>query len=80
MFLTCGIKYSRPQIVFTSYIKKRDVIDNQRKEFSKILSKILNANEPIIYVDETTFNTWTRRAKTWQKPSQPVEVYLNPKR
>ena len=78
--MTCGIKYSRPQIVFTSYIKKRDVIDNQRKEFSKILSKILNANEPIIYVDETTFNTWTRRTKTWQKPSQPVDVYLNPKR
>ena len=78
--MTCGIKYSRPQIVFTSYIKKRAVIDNQRKEFSKILSKILNANEPIIYVDETTFNTWTRRTKTWQKPSQPVDVYLNPKR
>ena len=78
--MTCGIKYSRPQIVFTSFIKKRAVIDNQRIEFSKILSKILNANEPIIYVDETTFNTWTRRTKTWQKPSQPVEVYLNPKR
>jgi hypothetical protein len=35
---------------------------------------------PIIYVDETTFNTWLRPATVWQFANEVMEIPLNPKR
>ena len=35
---------------------------------------------PIIYMDETSVNTWIRKQKTWQRRDEPVQVTINPKR
>jgi len=30
----------------------------KRQVFAKLLATLIDANKPLIYVDETTFNTW----------------------
>jgi hypothetical protein len=40
----------------------------------------MREKKPIIYVDETTFNTWMRPAKVWQFENQAMELPINPKR
>ena len=39
----------------------------KRGVFAKLLASLVFANKPLIYVDETTFNTWMLKKKSWSK-------------
>jgi hypothetical protein len=40
----------------------------------------MEQNAPIIYLDESSFNSWCTANKVWQKRDSPVEVVINPQR
>lgn len=47
-----------------------------RFEFAMQLTEIAYKRrpEPLIYIDETTFNTWQRNSKSWMYPETPVKL------
>ncbi len=79
-FKKFGLSYSKPQTVYLSYLKKRQQIQNERISFAETLKRLIDANEPIIYLDESSFNNWSRASKVWQYRDQPVESAINPAR
>lgn len=79
-FKKLGLSYSRPQTVYLSYLKKRDQVQHERQQFARRLKELIDNNEPIIYLDESSFNTWHRASKVWQFGDSPVEIAVNPKR
>ena len=34
----------------------------------------------VIYFDESSFNMWIRKRKTWQHPDEPVRLLINKER
>ena len=50
---------------YRRYINQKDNIDDKRKAFAKLLGNLIRAKKPIIYVDETTFNSWSLKKKSW---------------
>ena len=57
-----------------------DKLTKNREEFAFRLANFIVDGVPLIYVDETTFNTWLRKSHSWQRRIQKVFIRLNPKR
>ena len=69
-----GIFYRKPKLV--DFRLKRDAvrIGRERIVFAERLQKLIAEKKEIVYVDETTFHTWMRKARVWQKRKNPIEL------
>ena len=74
------ITFGKPNKVYTSALMKSDSLALERRSYAAELANVLKNKLPIIYVDETTFNTWLRPSKVWQIADDVMEIPLNPKR
>ena len=59
---------------------KCELLALERRSYAAELANVMKDKLPIIYVDETTFNTWLRPSKVWQAADEYMEIPLNPKR
>ena len=53
-----GVTWTKPETVSANFVKKAKRVGEERKEFAFKLTQIIDADEPIVYADETSFNTW----------------------
>ena len=53
-----GIRYRNGKAVYRSEAAKSVTIMRRRQVFSKLLATLISTHKPIIYCDETTFNSW----------------------
>ena len=51
-----------------------------REVFAKLIANLIELRRPIIYADETTYNTWQRKAKSWSTRESPNIHARNNKR
>jgi hypothetical protein len=66
--------------VYRQEMARTGELVEKRQVFAKLLATLVDANKPLIYVDETTFNTWQMKAKSWSKRDQPLYHARNSKR
>ena len=67
-------------MVYLNFQKNRQSIVAQRKGFARQLTALVDSGQPVIFLDETSFNSWAHYSKVWQSVLRPVEVVINPKR
>ena len=67
-------------MVYSQALLDVNGLAQQRRDFARLLGELINDGVPIVYIDETTFNTWLRKTHSWQRPLQKVHIKLNPKR
>jgi hypothetical protein len=53
-----NIKLRTGKAVYRAEMRRTAEIVNKRKIFAAILATLVHLGRPLIYVDETTFNTW----------------------
>ena len=71
-----GVKYRAAKTVFKQALEMRKDLDIDRSLFVDIISTIIVKNQPLIYVDETTFNSQIMQTKSW---ATRLEPNLHPK-
>ena len=49
--------------------------DYRKKYAQEILKPILEANDPIIYVDESTFDLWDTKHCSWMNKNKKIFIY-----
>ena len=60
-----GIKFRTAKKNYMIAIARRPQLIPVRKEFAQLLGNIIEKELPLIYVDETTFNTQTCQRRSW---------------
>ena len=58
----------------------RAALDAKRRDFAVLLGNILLQKKPLIYIDETAFQTWSTKQKSWSVRDKPNEHALNTQR
>ena len=77
-----GIRYIRAA---KEYHRKEVIAlgssNEPQKEFARKLAKLRKDKAKyVIYIDETSFNSWEVPKKTWACPSKPISIRLNKRR
>ena len=67
-------------MVYAQSLLDMNGLAQKRREFARQLAELIIDDTPIVYVDETTFNTWLRKTHSWQRPLEKVTIKLNPRR
>ena len=49
-------------------------VGRERVAFAERLQQLIAEKKEIVYLDETTFHTWMRKARVWQKRRSPIEL------
>lgn len=61
-----NVRYQSGKQCYKAAITRRPELEARRLQMAKVLAKLVTLNRPIIYVDETTFNTHcTPLPKSW---------------
>ena len=64
-----GIRFVRPQSAYQSEFRKdQQLLLQERLDFAQRLDLIIRERGPLIYVDQTTFNTWLHTSRSWMRP------------
>jgi hypothetical protein len=50
------------------------------RDFALEISPLIASEKAVVYFDESSFNMWMRKNKTWMRPDDPVPVILNKNR
>ena len=61
-YLRHGIQYGKAKQVYQS---KHTDLDDRRHKYALLLGEIIMKGKKIVYLDETTFNTWLRKTHSW---------------
>ena len=72
-----GIKRRKPNTVYLRAMRQQKKLDEERLAFAHKLGEILLAKASIIYVDETTVNSFMRLSRTYSYYDWPVSQTLN---
>lgn len=75
-----GVKYRTGKAVYRSETQRSDEVLRNRKVFAKLIGNLIVLRRPLIYVDETTYNTWQMKAKSWSSSESPNLHARNNKR
>ena len=59
------IKYRAAKQVYRYSITNAARLERQRKEFAEVLGNLITRRSPLIYMDETTFTSWSIKKKSW---------------
>ena len=57
-FIANRVTFTKPQRIYRKAENLRTLLRYKRQVFAVQLCQVLSSGEDIIYVDETTFNTW----------------------
>ena len=63
-----GLRYVTGRTVYRAAVTHSARLDRARVRFGTFLGNVLAAKKPLVYQDETTFNTWQLKAKSWALP------------
>ena len=66
--------------MYRSALQRRAGLERERTAYAQVLASVLARKKPVIYMDETTMNTFCRKNKSWGYGDQPIEVVINAKR
>jgi hypothetical protein len=61
-----GISYTKPEMFYGSELGRELQLKQEREAFALRLGKIIVSGQPLIYIDETSFNSWVKQKKVWQ--------------
>lgn len=61
-------------------MQRSNQIKLERQKFAKIIANLISRRKPLIYVDETTFNSWSIKDKSWSISKEQVLHARNNKR
>ena len=75
-----GIRYRNGKAIYRAEAAKSVTIKKRRNVFSKLLATLVATHKPIIYCDETTFNSWMMKAKSWAHERNSLLHARNSKR
>ena len=75
-----GLRYRNGKAIYRAEATKDMTILRRRRVFSKLLATLVASHKPIIYCDETTFNSWMMKAKSWSYEENAVVHARNNKR
>jgi len=54
------------------------VTEQERLEYAQMLKRVIDSEKPVIYVDESSFNTWNRiNSKTWAPKHNVINMPIN---
>ena len=56
------------------------VLNQERKVYAEILHGIKEEGKPLIYFDETSFDNWDVKTRSWAHKSQALPQLINPVR
>ena len=75
-----GIKFRTGKEVYRAETAQSALVRRRRLVFAKLLATLINRGKPIIYCDETTYNTWQLKAKSWSLNKNALVHARNNKR
>ena len=75
-----GIRFRQAKHVYKTSIIRQDYLDRERKKFAEVLGNLVLKGKPIVYIDETTFNTWMFKSKSRSSRVAPNLHGLNDER
>ena len=61
-------------------MERKAILDEERDRFAMKLNTIIKDGRPVIYVDETTFNSWIVSDKSWSHAETPVYQIISDQR
>jgi transposase len=59
------------------YQQSRNAKTNDLRRFAIEIGDLVEKDKPIVYFDESSFNMWMRKSKTWMRYNEPIPVVLN---
>lgn len=63
-----GVKYVTGKPTYHAEVVHRNRLDGERLKFATFMGNVLRLSKPLIYMDETTFNSWQLKPRSWQHP------------
>ena len=63
-----GVKYVTGKPTYHAEVVHKARLDAERVKFATFMGNILRLSKPLIYMDETTFNSWQLKPRSWQHP------------
>ena len=75
-----NIRYKARKQVYKTYLLQQPRLDKERKLFSHVLASLIYQNVPVIYQDESSFNSWFCKSKSWTNQYQANIHAINNKR
>jgi len=67
-----GIAWKTGKAIYRKEKSLEKTLQKERFVFARILAKLIEEKVPLIYMDETTFNTWQMKTKSWSSKSDIV--------
>jgi hypothetical protein len=67
-----GVEWKTGKAIYRKEQKEQKRLKQERFAFARLLSKLLDENVPIIFMDETTVNTWQMKTKSWSTKNDIV--------
>ena len=66
----------------TNYVYQQSLNanSNELRRFAVEIGDLVDKEKPVVYFDESSFNMWMRKNKTWMHPDEPIPVVLNKNR
>lgn len=72
-YINNGIKYKKVNYTKASKHKKAREIQEQCYRYAREVVELKSQKRAILYLDQTNFNPWNIRLKTWQHPLQQLQ-------
>ena len=75
-----GIRCLKADYTYTTAIRKGALLEIERQSFAIELGKAIKSGKHIVYMDETTCNTWACKRRFWMFKDDPILNGVNPKK
>ena len=72
------VKFYASSTAYHAAFHKKHV--EQRKQFAVQLAQLMHEKVPIVYFNESGFNSWLRPTHTWGTKAEPIKLVINERR
>ena len=62
------IKYRAAKTIYNATCVHRGALDEARMEFAIFIGNAIKLTKPLVYMDESSFNTWSTKMQSWAGP------------
>ena len=66
-YKTNGVRYLGAKVKYKVVTRNKAQYDTRRLDFAVLLSNVIVHKKPLIYMDETSYNTWMVKKKSWTR-------------
>ena len=73
-YIAHNIAYVSTNAMKVNELANNPALEMERKSFAKIIASVIAANLPLVYIDETTANSFMCSSKTWSKRGSRVNI------